>query len=106
MSDFELDEDFYKMSKEELLEDIKYRIQADREMIILNFKEKKVLRQENRELKDALIHGTQVVENAAKKMNEYDAIIKNGTKTILMWKYSCYALSMLYVFLAIYVSSN
>ena len=48
--DFELSEDILSMSRDELLEDIKYRILADREMILLHAKERRILEQEKLEM--------------------------------------------------------
>lgn len=102
-TDFELDDDFYKMSREELLEDIKYRIISDREMLILNWKEKKALKQDIKMLEDALRSGTKTLEMTSIKISEYDRIMRNATRTIYMWKYSCYALVVLLIVIALMI---
>jgi hypothetical protein len=97
----DLDEEFHQMTREELLDEIAIRIESYQEMLVLNYKERRVIQDENKELKEALIHGTNVVESAARKMSEYDVIIKNGTKTILMWRNTCYLLVIILIIVAL-----
>lgn len=99
--DFELSEDVLSMSRDELLEDIKYRILADREMILLHAKERRILEQEKLEMITLLQRGDAAMVRAMDKMREYDALIKRGTKTILMWRTNCYLLTAILVIVAI-----
>lgn len=99
--DFELSEDILSMSRDELLEDIKYRILADREMILLHAKERRILEQEKLEMITLLQRGDAAMARAMDKMREYDALIKQGTKTILMWRTNCYLLTAILVIVAI-----
>lgn len=100
-TDFELDEEFHQMTREELLEDIKYRILADHEMIILHAREKRILEQEKLDMIMLLQKGDEAMFYATKRMQEYDALIKRGTKTILMWRTNCYLLTAILVIVAI-----
>lgn len=100
-TDFELDEDFHQMTRDELLEDIKYRILADREMILLHAKERRILEQEKLEMITLLQSGDAAMARAMDKMREYDVLIKRGTKTILMWRTNCYLLIAILVIVAI-----
>ena len=99
--DFELSEDILSMSRDELLEDIKYRILADREMILLHAKERRILEQEKLEMITLLQRGDAAMARAMDKMREYDALIMRGTKTILMWRTNCYLLTAILVIVAI-----
>lgn len=99
--DFELSEDILSMNRDELLEDIKYRILADREMILLHAKERRILEQEKLEMITLLQRGDAAMVRAMDKMREYDALIKRGTKTILMWRTNCYLLTAILVIVAI-----
>ncbi|NGP41033.1 hypothetical protein G4V72_04680 [Acinetobacter sp. GC2] len=99
--DFELSEDILSMSRDELLEDIKYRILADREMILLHAKERRILEQEKLEMITLLQRGDAAMARAMDKMREYDALIKRGTKTILMWRTNCYLLAAILIIVAI-----
>ena len=96
-TEFELDEDFYKMSREELLEDIKFRIQADREMLVLNWKEKRELSQQNKMLQQALEKSLLKVESATSDMEKYTKLITDTTKTIKMWRRTCYLLTAILI---------
>lgn len=100
-TDFELDEEFHRMTREELLEDIKYRILADREMIILHARERRILEQEKLDMIMLLQKGDEAMFYATERMQEYDALIKRGTKTILMWRTNCYLLTAILVIVAI-----
>lgn len=99
--DFELSEDILSMSRDELLEDIKYRILADHEMLLLHTKERRILEQEKLEMITLLQRGDAAMVRAMDKMREYDALIKRGTKTILMWRTNCYLLTAILVIVAI-----
>ncbi|MEK5787663.1 hypothetical protein V3528_07650 [Acinetobacter johnsonii] len=99
--DFELSEDILSMSRDELLEDIKYRILADREMILLHAKERRILEQEKLQMITLLQRGDAAMARTMDKMREYDALIKRGTKTILMWRTNCYLLTAILVIVAI-----
>lgn len=99
--DFELSEDILSMSRDELLEDIKYRILADREMILLHAKERQILEQEKLEMITLLQRDDAAMARAMDKMREYDALIKRGTKTILMWRTNCYLLTAILIIVAI-----
>lgn len=99
--DFELSKDILSMSRDELLEDIKYRILADHEMILLHAKERRILEQEKLEMITLLQRGDAAMSHAMDKMREYDALIKRGTKTILMWRTNCYLLTAILVIVAI-----
>ncbi|MDR6628376.1 uncharacterized protein YpmS [Acinetobacter lwoffii] len=99
--DFELSEDILSMSRDELLEDIKYRILVDHEMILLHAKERRILEQEKLEMITLLQRGDAAMARAMDKMREYDALIKRGTKTILMWRTNCYLLTAILVIVAI-----
>lgn len=99
--DFELSEDILSMSRDELLEDIKYRILADHEMILLHAEERRILEQEKLEMITLLQRGDAAMARAMDKMREYDALIKRGTKTILMWRTNCYLLTAILVIVAI-----
>ncbi len=99
--DFELSKDILSMSRDELLEDIKYRILADREMILLHAKERRILEQEKLEMITLLQRGDAAMARAMDKMREYDVLIKRGTKTILMWRTNCYLLTAILVIVAI-----
>lgn len=105
MSDlnFELSEDILSMSREELLEDIKFRIQGDHEMILLHAKERRILEQEKLEMITLLQRGDAAMAHAMDKMREYDALIKRGTKTILMWRTNCYLLTVMLIIVAIFL---
>ena len=91
--DFELSEDILSMSRDELLEDIKYRILADREMILLHAKERRILEQEKLEMITLLQRGDAAMARAMDKMR--------GTKTILMWRTNCYLLAAILIIVAI-----
>lgn len=99
--DFELSEDILSMSRDELLEDIKYRILADHEMLLLHAKERRILEQEKVEMIALLQRGDAAMARATDKMREYDALIKQSTKTILMWRTNCYLLTALLVIVSI-----
>lgn len=103
MNDFELDEDFYKMSREELLEDIKFRIQADREMLILNWKEKSELRQQNKMLQKALENCLLKVEGATSDMEKYTKLMIGTAKTIKMWRSTCYLLALILIAVMLFI---
>ena len=96
-AEFELDEDFYKMSREELLEDIKFRIQADREMLILNWKEKSELIQQNKMLQKALEDCLFKIEDANSDMEKYTKLMTGTAETIKMWRSTCYLLASILV---------
>lgn len=100
---FELSEDILSMSREELLEDIKFRIQGDHEMILLHAKERRILEQEKLEMITLLQRGDAAMAHAMDKMREYDALIKRGTKTILMWRTNCYLLTVILIIVAIFL---
>lgn len=99
--DFELSEDILSMSRDDLLEDIKYRILADHEMILLHAKERRILEQEKLEMVTLLQRGDAAMSHATERMREYDALIKRGTKTILMWRTNCYLLIAILIIVAI-----
>jgi len=99
--DFELSEEILSMSRDELLEDIKYRILAGHEMLLLHAKERRILEQEKLEMITLLQRGDAAMARAMDKMREYDALIKRGTKTILMWRTNCYLLTAILVIVAI-----
>ena len=99
--DFQLSEDILSMNRDELLKDIKYRILADREMILLHAKERRILEQERLEMIALLQRGDAAMAHATERMREYDALIRRGIKTILMWRANCYLLIFILIIVAI-----
>lgn len=93
----ELDEDWHKMSRDELLENIANLIHSNRLIIIENWKEKKQIRVENLEMRQILEHGTTVLENAMNEVKHYEKLFKQGIKTILMWRTTSYLLSIILI---------
>lgn len=95
----DLDEEFHQMTREELLQDIAYRIQSDRKMIALNREEKQALLAENKELRDAINFGTSVIEDAKQEIEYFGKVFKDNSKTILMWRRTSYILATLLLWL-------
>ncbi len=93
----DLDESILKMTRDELLEEVADRIQCMRELMMLHRKEERFLKQDIKMLEDALRSGTKTLEMTTLKMKDYDRIMTNATRTIYMWKYSCYALVVLLI---------
>ena len=102
----DLDEEFHQMTREELLNEIAIRIESYQEMLVLNWKERQMIQNENKDLRETLIRGTSVIEAAIQEKERYEGLFKGTSNKIKLWKYSCYALSLLYILLSIYVSFN
>ncbi len=99
----DLDEDFHKMTREELLEDIAYRIQSQREMLIENWNEKKQIKFENMEMRKALEQGTKVLEKATNEMVRCEKLLKQGTKSLLVWQITSYLLGLIILILSLMI---
>ncbi|MFB5706613.1 hypothetical protein [Acinetobacter radioresistens] len=100
-NNYDLDEDILNMSRDELLDEVADRIQAIRELMKIHRVEERMLKQENQVLQDALNRGVSVMDHATKRMQEYEVLMKQSTKTILMWRTNCYLLTAILVIVAI-----
>lgn len=98
---YDLDEDILNMTRDELLEEVADRIQAIRELMKLHRMEERMLKQENQMLQDTLSRGASAMDHAAKRMQEYEILMKQSTKTILMWRTNCYLLTAILVIVSI-----
>ncbi|WP_180176918.1 hypothetical protein [Acinetobacter sp. YH12039] len=99
----DLDENFHKMTREELLEDIAYRIQSQREMLVENWNEKKQIKFENMEMRKALEQGTKVLEKATNEMVRCETLLKQGTKSLLVWRTTSYLLGLIILILSLII---
>ncbi|MFV5193104.1 hypothetical protein ACMXYY_13335 [Acinetobacter courvalinii] len=99
----DLDEEFHQMTREELLQDIAYRIQSDREMMAINWKERQAILAENKELRDAINFGTSVIEDAKQEIEYFGKVLKDNSKTISMWRKTSYILATLLLWLGVFL---
>lgn len=98
----DLDEEFHQMTREELLDEIAIRIVSYQEMLVLNWKERQLIQDENKALRNAMKKGTEAMELAYKERIR----LKHINKTYDLWKYSCFGMMFLFIVLLIYVKIN
>ena len=98
----DLDEEFHQMTREELLDEIAIRIEEYQELLVLNWKERKSIQDENKALRSAIEKGTVAMELAYNERKR----LKHMTKTYVLWKYSCFGMVFLYIVLLIYLKIN
>lgn len=91
---------------EELLQDIACRIQTDREMMAINWKERQAILVENKELRDAINFGTSVIEDARQEVEYFGKVLKDNSKTISRWRKTSYISAILLLWLGFYLLFN
>lgn len=102
----DLDEEFHQMTREELLDEIAIRIESYQEMLVLNWKERQLIQDENKELWGMLERGKNVINDVLKEKEKYETLFKKNSNGIFLWKYSCYGMVFLFIVLLIYLKIN
>lgn len=98
----DLDEEFHQMTREELLDEIAIRIESYQEMLVLNWKERQLIQDENKALRNAMEKDTVAMELAYNERKR----LKHMTETYVLWKFSCFGMVFLFIALLIYLKIN
>lgn len=102
----DLEEKFHQMTREELLDEIAFRIESYEEMCLSNYEERKELRDENKQLWEMLARGKSVMDALINEKEKFEALFKVHSNKTLMWKYSCYGMVLLFIFLMLYIITH